>query len=124
MKTPDLEDNLFDIIYEDELREITKSFSALLLMTKLHNIDDQKLASFINGMVTAYDLLENEGQIFTLNTHLSNIRGSVRKQLSGNLRLALYPKTIGVQQFVRVWIISFTNQENYSNYSKKKSERR
>ena len=121
MKTPDLDNGLFEIIYEDELRKLTRSLSPLLLMVELYKIDNQKLAEFINGIISADKLLEKEENAFTVNVHHSNIIQDIKKKTGAHLRLATYPKYFGDNQndYEKVWLLVFDNREEHLKYLKR-----
>jgi hypothetical protein len=119
MKTLDLPHGLFEVIYEEELRELTRSLSPLLLMVELRGIDNQKLAEFINGFISANDLIEEEAAAFTINVHHSNIIQDIKRRTRGHLRLAIYPKNFGnidVKNYEKAWLLVFDTEEDHRKY--------
>jgi hypothetical protein len=119
MKNLDLINNNFEVIYEEELRALTRSLAPLLLITELHNTANRRLADFINGLITAEEFI-GERHAFTADVHRSNITQDIKRKTRGHLRLATYPKFFGddTSDYEKIWILSFDEVQDHLNYLK------
>ena len=121
MKDLELDNGLFEVIYESELLELTRSLNPLLLLVELYKIDAYNLARFINGLDSAEKMLGEKRHSFTAEVHRSNIQQNVKTATKANLRMASIPVVFGMSDSrqERIWLLLFNNKEDQQAYLEK-----
>jgi hypothetical protein len=113
-------ENIWEVIYENEINEITRALKSILLFANLLDIDNQKLSKIFHDhykfdklvpMARNEDMVRFAGLRQRLKSDIKNVTGA-------ELYLTTMPIGLPATEFQRIWVLYFKEEEARINYFK------